>query len=80
MPSNAFIMIVGFVGIALFGLGYAITDQLVLGDIWNFAIAQQLNGTYLNIYRMMWLLVPVIVVFSFVLGSVVNSHKFKNEM
>lgn len=77
--STGYAVMLGFIGILLAGFAWALVDQLVLGDIWNFAIAQQASGTYLNIYSMMWRFIPVVIVFSFILGVIVTAHRSKND-
>ena len=77
--STAYTIIIGFMGIVSVGFMWAIQDQLVLGEIWNFNISNQLSGTFLQLYKTMWLFIPIAVVASFIVGSVAVAHDMRNQ-
>lgn len=72
--SVGYAFILTLIGIFFFGLVYAIWDQIVLYDIWNLDLQNQLSGNMLNIYSMMFKLIPVVVIIAVIIGMAVNSY------
>jgi hypothetical protein len=77
--STAYALILGLLGLGICGFIYTVLDQVVLGDVWNFAVSQQLDGNMLQTFSMLWKFIPVLLTFVFFIGLVVNSHITRND-
>ena len=77
--STGYSVLYGLMGIGLVGLVYAILDQVILTDIYDFALDNQLSGTMLNLFMDGWVAIPVIIVATYVVGGAVTAHQERSD-
>jgi len=75
--TGAYMLILGLVGLVLTGLVITILDQLIMGELWNFNIRIQANGTILGMFSTMWALIAVAVTIAMVIGFIVEGFKLR---
>ena len=78
--SNGYtVMILGFLGIVGAGIAYVLADQVTMGYVMDFAVANHLDPDLLSIWTWLFSALTLAILASFLIGAVVQAHISRNE-
>jgi hypothetical protein len=79
MSSLTYHVLLGLLGLLVAGSLYSIMDQINMGNLFDLAVRQNLNGDYINVFVWFWALIPIALTLSALIGWYAQAHFARND-